>query len=85
MIYTSVSSVVARGVGEKLIKTCANYAKEARFSSIGWQTAADNETAQKLYNRFTEVKQTIWLHYQLPAKQPPRGSGVAGGNNNRQR
>jgi GNAT superfamily N-acetyltransferase len=57
----------ARGlrVGERLIEACRERCRERGAVSLGWQTALDNEIAQRLYDRIGGVRER-WLDYSLP-------------------
>ncbi len=52
------------GVAAQLIEACAQQAREHGAASLGWQTAPDNERAQKLYDRIG-AKRSSWLDYSL--------------------
>lgn len=52
------------GVAARLIEACADRARDHGASSLGWQTAVDNERAQKLYDR-VGAKRSQWLDYEL--------------------
>lgn len=52
------------GVGAALIEVCAGRARDHGASSLGWQTALDNERAQKLYDR-VGARRSQWLDYEL--------------------
>jgi GNAT superfamily N-acetyltransferase len=56
----------ARGkrVGESLIERCAQAVRERGGVRLVWQTALDNHTAQKLYDR-VGASQERWLDYGL--------------------
>lgn len=60
----------ARGSGaaEALIGACADRAREHGASSLGWQTALDNERAQKVYDRVGGQSER-WLDYSLQLRQ----------------
>jgi GNAT superfamily N-acetyltransferase len=57
----------ARGlrVGERLIEACREQCRQRGAVSLGWQTALDNDTAQRLYDRIGGVRER-WLDYSLP-------------------
>jgi len=57
----------ARGlrVGERLIEACRERCREHGAESLAWQTALDNERAQRLYDRVGATKER-WLDYSLP-------------------
>jgi GNAT superfamily N-acetyltransferase len=57
----------ARGLrlGERLIEACREQCRRRGAVSLGWQTALDNETAQRLYDRVGGVRER-WLDYALP-------------------
>lgn len=52
------------GLAEALIRACADRARRHDASSLGWQTALDNERAQKVYDR-VGAKRSQWLDYEL--------------------
>ena len=58
----------ARGqrVGEALIQTCLELVRERGAASLQWQTAPDNRTAQKLYERVGGIRES-WYDYYLDA------------------
>ncbi len=60
----------ARGSGaaEELIHACADRAREHGASTLGWQTALDNDRAQKLYER-VGARADRWLDYSLQLRQ----------------
>ncbi|HEY9424060.1 MAG TPA: GNAT family N-acetyltransferase [Microterricola sp.] len=51
------------GVGGALLETAREYAKEHKLSGVSWITAADNEVAQVLYDKF--AKRTDWVTYEM--------------------
>jgi len=55
-----------RGIGRKLIEHCRAYAKVNGAARLQWLTAADNYTAQKLYDSLDTGK-SEWIFYTLPA------------------
>jgi len=59
-------SEAARGSGhaDALILACADEARQHGALSLGWQTAKDNERAQKLYER-VGAQRSEWLDYSL--------------------
>ena len=52
------------GLAAQLIEGCAALARDHGASSLGWQTALDNERAQKLYDR-VGARRSQWLDYEL--------------------
>ena len=52
------------GLAEALIRACADQARSHGALSLGWQTALDNERAQKVYDR-VGAKRSQWLDYEL--------------------
>jgi len=52
-----------RGVGRALIEALADRGRNEGWLRLYWQTARDNETAQKLYDKLAE--RTDWLRYDL--------------------
>ena len=52
------------GLAEALIEACAQRARAHGASSLGWQTALDNERAQKVYDR-VGARRSQWLDYEL--------------------
>jgi GNAT superfamily N-acetyltransferase len=55
-----------RGVGLALIAAAAQVAKERGSPTLTWQTALDNRTAQRLYER-TGAARSAWFEYELDA------------------
>jgi GNAT superfamily N-acetyltransferase len=53
-----------RGVAEELIAACLEQARERGASSLGWQTARDNNRAQAVYER-VGARRAEWLDYSL--------------------
>jgi ribosomal protein S18 acetylase RimI-like enzyme len=57
-----------QGIGERLINTALNYAKNDKAAHVELSTAVDNFTAQKLYESIGFVKQspnTEFLNYKI--------------------
>jgi len=52
------------GVAEALIDRCASAARAHGASHLTWQTALDNERAQKVYDRVGGVRDQ-WLDYSI--------------------
>jgi GNAT superfamily N-acetyltransferase len=52
------------GLAEALINACADQARSHGALILGWQTALDNERAQKVYDR-VGAKRSQWLDYEL--------------------
>ena len=59
----------ARGTGlaERLIAACRERCAEHGARELGWQTAKDNERAQKVYDR-VGGRRSEWLDYSLPVQ-----------------
>jgi GNAT superfamily N-acetyltransferase len=59
----------ARGlrVGERLIEACREQCRARGAVSLGWQTALDNDRAQRLYDRLGGMRER-WLDYTLPVE-----------------
>ena len=57
----------ARGAGwaEALIDACGHQCRDRGIATLIWQTALDNERAQKVYDRVGGVSER-WLDYSLP-------------------
>ena len=55
-----------KGVGLALIEVARDVARERGSKSLSWQTALDNRTAQRLYER-TEADRSAWFEYELDA------------------
>jgi GNAT superfamily N-acetyltransferase len=53
-----------RGLGAALIEECRRFAGECRAGKLAWQTAPDNETAQRLYERVGATRED-WVDYHL--------------------
>jgi GNAT superfamily N-acetyltransferase len=56
------------GAADALIAACAERAREHGASSLGWQTALDNERAQAVYERVGATAER-WLDYSLQLRQ----------------
>jgi len=56
-----------RGVGAALIEECRWFAGERRAGKLAWQTAPDNETAQRLYENVGATRED-WVDYHLRLK-----------------
>lgn len=56
-------NVRGQGVGRALINRLAEMAQERGIDKVRWITAADNSTAQRLYDDLAE--RTTWLTYDL--------------------
>jgi len=52
------------GVGRALIEACAERARSRGCGALEWQTAPDNETAQRLYDT-TGAQRSTWVTYDL--------------------
>ena len=57
------------GVAEALIEACAERARAHGAVSLEWQTALDNERAQKVYDR-VGGERSRWLSYSLRTSGP---------------
>jgi GNAT superfamily N-acetyltransferase len=53
-----------QGVGRALIEECRRRAREHGAAELVWETALDNETAQRLY-RSLNVEESRWISYSL--------------------
>jgi GNAT superfamily N-acetyltransferase len=58
-----------RGVGAALIEACRQQAADRGRQWLAWQTAPDNETAQRLYDGLG-AQRTTWYSYRLPTDRP---------------
>ena len=54
-----------QGIGRKLIEHCRAYAEVNGAARLQWLTAADNYSAQKLYDSLNTGK-SDWIFYTLP-------------------
>jgi ribosomal protein S18 acetylase RimI-like enzyme len=66
-LYT-VPETRGQGVGRALILHCLAYAQERGHSSIYWQTAQSNTTAQRLYDSLNTTR-SAWYTYTLPVRE----------------
>ena len=59
----------ARGTGaaEQLIRACAEECKRHGATELTWQTAPDNERAQRVYDR-VGAKRSQWIDYSLSVR-----------------
>lgn len=64
-----------RGVGTALIEALADEGRKARWRRIYWRTAADNVTAQSVYDRL--ARRSGWVTYELSLTEPAAGRGGA--------
>jgi GNAT superfamily N-acetyltransferase len=55
------------GAAEALVSACAERCSERGAVSLEWQTAHDNERAQRFYERIGGERDERWLDYSLPA------------------
>ena len=58
-----------RGVGAGLIEACRRLAADRGAGWLAWETAPDNETAQRLYDGLGAQRDT-WYAYRLSTDQP---------------
>ncbi|TPG14925.1 GNAT family N-acetyltransferase [Pedococcus bigeumensis] len=58
-----------RGVGAGLIDACRQLAADRGMQWLAWETAPDNETAQRLYDGLADRAGT-WLAYRLSTDRP---------------
>jgi GNAT superfamily N-acetyltransferase len=56
------------GVGRALIEALAAEGRQAGWRRIYWRTAADNATAQALYDRL--ARRSGWVTYELDLVDP---------------
>jgi GNAT superfamily N-acetyltransferase len=56
-----------RGVGAALIEECRRFAADRRAGKLAWQTAPDNQVAQRLYERVGATRED-WVDYHLRVK-----------------
>lgn len=63
-------AAAARGTGaaEKLIEACVEECKLHGAAELTWQTAPDNERAQRVYDRVGATR-SQWLDYSLSARE----------------
>jgi ribosomal protein S18 acetylase RimI-like enzyme len=54
------------GAGRALIERCRELCRECGAEKLVWETAPDNETAQRLYDGIGATKSS-WLSYELDA------------------
>ncbi len=59
------SETRGQGVGRALIEACTERARAYGADQLGWQTAPDNHTAQRLYDAAGGRRET-WVDYHLP-------------------
>ncbi|HKJ35162.1 MAG TPA: GNAT family N-acetyltransferase [Solirubrobacterales bacterium] len=55
-----------QGVGRKLIEACRGACRKRGVSKLTWETAPDNETAQRLYDS-TSATSSLWKVYEIEA------------------
>ena len=54
------------GVGRRLIESCRGACRKRGVGMLQWETAPDNETAQRLYDGLGAERST-WIVYELEA------------------
>jgi GNAT superfamily N-acetyltransferase len=54
-----------RGVGRLLLEACAALARDRGYPALAWETAPDNQRAQRLYDA-TGAERSSWFAYRLP-------------------
>ena len=54
------------GVGRRLIEHCRGLCRKRGVGKLVWETAPDNETAQRLYDS-TGATSSTWLTYEIEA------------------
>ena len=64
----TLEKVRGQGVGRKLIEHCRQYAKDSGAVRLQWVTAADNTTAQFLYENLDAASRS-WKFYTYPFAQ----------------
>ena len=55
------------GIADELIHACAEECRRHRARSLDWETAKDNERAQRVYDR-VGAHRSEWVEYSLPVK-----------------
>jgi GNAT superfamily N-acetyltransferase len=63
-----VPSGRSRGIGGLLMAAAMSHAAERGYSRLVWQTAPDNDRAQRLYNQFP-ASTSLWLEYTLDLRE----------------
>jgi GNAT superfamily N-acetyltransferase len=58
-----------RGVADDLIRACMAECAGHDAAKLGWQTARDNQPAQRVYERVGATREE-WLDYWLPVTPP---------------
>lgn len=61
-----VPDVRGKGVGRRLIEACRGACRKRGVGKVVWETAPDNETAQRLYDS-TGADSSLWKIYELDA------------------
>jgi ribosomal protein S18 acetylase RimI-like enzyme len=56
------------GVADELIRACAEECGRHGAQSLDWETAKDNERAQRVYDR-VGAHRSEWVDYSLPVKR----------------
>jgi ribosomal protein S18 acetylase RimI-like enzyme len=54
-----------QGVGRALIEECRRRTRDRGATQVVWETAPDNESAQRLYRSF-DAREERWISYSLP-------------------
>lgn len=61
-----VPEVRGNGVGRRLIEACRGACRKRGVGKVVWETAPENETAQRLYDS-TGAHSSLWKVYELDA------------------
>ena len=64
-----ISQARGSGVGAGLIQACRQQAADRGMQWLAWETAPDNETAQRLYDGLGAQRDT-WYAYRLSTNRP---------------
>ena len=65
-LYT-VPEARGKGVGRALIEHCRGLCRKRGAAKLYWETATDNETAQRLYDGIPGAEGSTWLIYEIDA------------------
>jgi GNAT superfamily N-acetyltransferase len=55
-----------RGAGRVLLEACAEVSRRRGAHHLEWLTAVDNEVAQRVYDRISDVERSTWVGYEVP-------------------
>ena len=68
-----------QGIGDRLIRTCIEYAAEQGYARMRWQVLDWNTEAMRFYERFGAIFDNGWVNVELDRENMRAIAGVAHG------